>query len=231
MNRGTSVVGQVHGDLCSLPLVDLETQRLDLCQAAVAATDGACHALGHRHVGGGQVGVVRDEHRPGADGHRACRRMHPRLADVRAPRGVGPDGVPDAFELSRAHPRQILPLRQPSCLAVQIDGDLQLLPHLGAEAGGEIDRLRGGGVAQGHEGDHVGGAHPWMLALMAGEVYERRRHPHHPQHRIHERRPLTDERDHAAVVVGVLLDVEQRHPRFVLHLGHDAGDLRLVPAL
>jgi hypothetical protein len=40
-----------------------------------------------------------------------------------------------------------------------------------------------------------------------------------------------DKRDHAAVVVGVLLDVEQCHPWSVLYLGHDAGDLRLVPAL
>ena len=230
MDRGPSVVGQVDGDLGALPLADVEAQRLDLGQAAVAAADGACHPLGHRDVGGGQVGVVRDEHRPGADGHDACGRMHTRLADVWVPGGVGPDGVPDAFELPGTHPRKILALRQPSGLAVQVDGDLQLLPHPGAEPDGEIDRLLGGGVAQRHEGDHVGGAHPWMLALVVREVDESRRHPHHAQYRIHERRPLADERDHTAVVVGVLFDVDQRHPWSILRLGHDEGDLRLVPA-
>ena len=70
-----------------------------------------------------------------------------------------------------------------------------------------------------------------MLALVAGQVDERRRHTHHSQYCVHERRPLADKGDHAAVVVGVLLDVEQCDPWSVLHLGHDAGDLRLVPAL
>ena len=231
MDRGSPVVGQVHRHLGTLALVDLEAERLDLHQAAVAAAHGACDALCHRDVRGREVGVVRDQHGPGTDCHRTRRRVHPRLADVGAPRGIGRDGIADDFELSGAHPRQVLALGQPSSLAVEVDRDLQLLPYPGAERDGKIDRLLGGGVAQGHEWDHIGGAHPRVLTLVAVEVDERRRRPHHLQHRIHERRPLTDERDDAPVVVAVLLDVEQRHPWSVLHLGHDPGDLRLVPAL
>ena len=61
--------------------------------------------------------------------------------------GVGPDGVADGLELPGTNLRQILALRQPSGLTVQVDRDVQLVPHPGAERDGEIHRLLGAGVA------------------------------------------------------------------------------------
>ena len=187
--------------------------------------------FGHRDFGRGQIGVVGDEHRAGADGDHARARVHLRLADVRAPSGVGADGVADALELSRPHLGQVLALLDPGGLAVEVDGDFQFLPDPGAEVHGELDGLRGGGVAERHEGHDIGRPHARVLTLMGREVDERRGDFHHGQHGFCERRSLSDEGHHAAIVVGVLLHVEHGDPGYVARRCDDAGDLRLVAAL
>ena len=81
----------------------------------------------------------------------------------------------------------------------------------------------------GMNGNHVGRAHARMRALMPGQVDQLRRLAHAANGRFLNGFALADQRDHAAVVVGIHLAVEQIDAGH-LHGFDDGIDLGRVAA-
>ena len=117
-------------------------------------------------------------------------------------------------ELLEATPTDLLeltPLDSTGGLAVVVDGDVQLLPQARAEIVSQVDTHAHREIRKGNEGDHVGRAHPRMLATMVAQVDPLRRNGGARHRRIDRQRRLGDEGDDHAVVGGIGLDVD--HPR------------------
>ena len=135
--------------------------------------------------------------------------MHARLAEIRTPRRVGRNLIADAFELSAPDVLQPLPLRRRRRRFVEIHGNLKALPDFRADM-----PCHGNAVFNRHafnrdERHHVGGAHARMRTLMFGQVDQLRGLAYSADHRFLNRVAVADQRDHAAVVVGIHLAIKQ----------------------
>ncbi len=210
---------------------DLEPERLDLGQSAIAGSHGFGDLLRDRHVGRGKVGVVGNEDRPGANRHGASGGMDPGGSEIGGSGGVGRDRLPDPLELPLPHLREIGPLRASCGFRVEIDGDLELASDARGQAFGQVHRLVHGRGPQRHERDDIGGSHPGVFAVMLGQVDRPRRDLHHAKDRFQERLSFPHQADDGPIVVGVPLHVQHRYPRHLAGRGGDLFELHIVPPL
>ena len=75
-----------------------------------------------------------------------------------------------------------------------------------------------------HKRDDVRRPHARMLAPLNVEVDQFGSDLHHPEHGLEKRLPLADQADHAAIVVGIALDVENGHSRHLPRRSYDPFD-------
>ena len=160
-------------------------------------------------IGRIQENVVGDQKLARAHDGRARRRMHPRLAEVRLARRIGRNLRANSFKLPAPDVFQILPLRRSRRRLVQINRNLKSLPDLLAHMTRHGDAILDGHAINRNERHHVGRAHARMRALMLGQINQLRGLAHAANRRFLDRLPLADQRDHAAVVVGIHLAIEQ----------------------
>ena len=131
------------------------------------------------------------------------------LAEVRLARGVGGDLVADALELAAANVLKILPLGRRGRGFVKVNRNLKSPGDLGADVLGHGNAVFDGDAVNGDEGHHIGCTHARMRALMLGQVDQFRGFADAANRRFLNRFALADQRDDAAVVIGVHLAVEE----------------------
>ena len=135
-----------------------------------------------------------------------------------------------AFKLAAADVFEILPLGRGGGGLVQIDGNLVALPDFRAHVPRHGHAILKSDAVDGDEGNHVGRAQARVRALVTGEVDEFGGLADAANRRLLNRLALACQRDHAAVVVGIHLAIEQvdaGHPH-----GFDNGiDFGRVAAL
>jgi hypothetical protein len=132
-----------------------------------------------------------------------------RFAKVGQARGVGGDLVANALELAAANVFEVLPLGPRGGGFVEVDGNAVALPDLRAGVLGHGDAVFERDAVNGDERDHVGRAHAGMRALVPIQVDQLGGLAHAANGGFLNGLAVADQRDHAAVVVGVHLAVEQ----------------------
>ena len=115
-----------------------------------------------------------------------------------------------ALELALAAGSQVAALRTGGGVLIQEGGDLQLVPDALAQALGHLHALLNGHVlGLGDQGDHVGGAHALVLALVVVHVDALGGDLGQLEGDLLDGLGGADQGEHAAVVVAVGLGVEQ----------------------
>ena len=209
MDRRLLEVGQVHRDLRHA--AHQEARAFDEAQAAGREAHRLGDLLGDADIGGVQKDVIGDQRLARADDRRSRRRMHARLAEVRLALRLRGDLVADALELAAADIFQILPLRRRRGGLVKIDRNLVAAGDLRAHVLGHGHAIFNRHPVDGNEGNDVGGAHARMRAGVLRQVDQLGGLADAANRRLGDGLPLADERDDAAIVVGVHLPVEQIH--------------------
>ena len=211
----TPEVEEVHRDLgpgferiAALRLRDREPVGLDLGQPAAGLPDPAGDPLRELDVVGVEVDVPGDEERPGADGDRPGRRMHPGRPEVRLAAVLGDLGL-QALVLAATDVGELHPIGPPRRPGVEVDRQVEALGDAGAEAPGELDRLVHRRVPERDERDDVDRADPGVLArvLVHVDVADGGRDERLEGGRDRARR--TRDREDGAVVAGVARPVEE----------------------
>ena len=219
---GVLVVDHVHGHLGDAPVLHHEAHGLAAAEAAGGAADDLGDLLGDLHVGGGQVDVEGHQRHAGADGGDAGGGVNLPLAEVGSPVGLE-QLLRHTLELALAAGGQVAALGPGGGVLIQEGGYLQLVPDALAQAAGQLHALLHGHVlGLGDEGDHVGGAHALVLALVLGHVDDLGGLLSELKGDLLDGVDIADEGEHAAVVVAVGLGVEEgaaRHALGDLHQG------------
>ena len=115
-----------------------------------------------------------------------------------------------ALKLALAAGGQVAALGAGGGVLIQEGGDLQLVPNALAQPLGQLHALLHGHIlGLGDEGDHVGGAHALVLALVLGHVDDLGGLLGELEGDLLNGVDIADEGEHAAVVVAVGLGVEQ----------------------
>ena len=125
-----------------------------------------------------------------------------------------------ALELALAAGSQVAALGTGSGVLIQEGGNLQLVPDPLGNALGQLHALLNSHVlGLGHEGDNVGGAHALVLALVLVHVDALGGHLGQAESHLFDGAQLTNQGEHAAVVVAVGLGIKQGAA------GHAVGSL------
>ncbi len=135
--------------------------------------------------------------------------MQPRFAEVRQSRGIGRNLVAHALELATPDVLQILPLGPRGRRLIQVHGNLVAFPYLLAHVPRHGYAIFQRNAFDGDERDHVARPKPRVRPLVLGEVDEFARLADSADGGLGHRVALTDQRNDAAVVVGVHLAIEQ----------------------
>ena len=130
------------------------------------------------------------------------------LAEVRGPLGLQ-KLFGHALELAFAAGGQIPALGPGGAVLIEEGGDLQLVPDPLAQAAAHVDALLNANVHLGHEGDHVGGAHALVFAVVLGHVDDLGRGLGQLEGHLLDGLRGADEGEHAAVVVAVGLGIKE----------------------
>ena len=200
-------VGKVHRDLGQT--AHQEACTLHKAHAAVREAHCLGDLLGDVDVGRVEEDVISDEKFARAHHRGACRGMHAGLAKVRTARGVGRDLGADAFELAAADILQPLSFRSPRCGFVEIHGNLEALPYLFANVVRHGHAIFDSDAVDGDERNYIGCPHAGMRAGMSVQVDEFRGLTDAADGGFLNRFALADQSNHAAIVVGVHLAVQQ----------------------
>jgi hypothetical protein len=96
--------------------------------------------------------------------------MHSGLAEVWPAIRARGYFIAYAFELAFAQIGQVLSLWASGRPLVQVDWDTQLAPEPLAAFARQLNAIFHGDAQYGHEWDHIGCPHSWMLAAMLIEV-------------------------------------------------------------
>ena len=119
------------------------------------------------------------------------------------------DQLAQALELRPADVGQRLAFGPQRGARIEVDGHLEALRDMLAEAARERDTLVHRRLAQRNEGDHVDGANARVLAFMAAHVDLRNRLGHGQLHRPRDGRFLPGKGQHAPIVIAVGRPIEQ----------------------
>ena len=187
-------------------------------------------ALGEVDVARLEVDVEGDEEGSGADGDGAGAGVHACGAEVGLTAEMRDVGL-EALVLGLADIRQDDPLRARGGLGVEVDGQVEALRDVGAEATGELDALVHRRLAERHEGDDVDGADARVLALVLLHVDLRDGDLDGTLHRHGDRLGLAGEGQHAAIVVDVRRPIEEVDVRCRGHDSRQGIDDLGAPAL
>ena len=135
--------------------------------------------------------------------------MHARLSEVGLARRVGGNLVANSLELAAANVLQVLPLGRRRCGFVEINGNLEALPNYCSHVPGHGHAIFNRHAVDGDEGNYVCRSHARVRALVAGEVDQLGGLADAANCRLRDGFALANQRDHAAVVVGIHLPVEE----------------------
>ena len=137
--------------------------------------------------------------------------MYSRIAEVRPPCRIRRDLGTDAFKLPAANIFQVLALRSCCGGLVEINRNLITLPNLGANLPRHGHTIFDAHAFDGNKGNHVRCAHARMRSPVNVQIDQFGRLAHAAYRRFLKRLALAHQRDHAAVMVGVHLAIEQVH--------------------
>src|SRR5215210_6029430 len=135
--------------------------------------------------------------------------MHGRRTEVRCALWRPAYVILQTLELSTSHVGEVLAIGTRRGALVEEDGNLQLAADALAELACEGDAVLHRRPLEGNERDDVGGAHPWMLTGVRGEVYPVYGLSDAGKSRFGDDLHRRDEGDDAAVVARVGAGVEQ----------------------
>ena len=135
--------------------------------------------------------------------------MHAQFSKVRAARGIGGNLVANPLELPAPDVFQIRALGRGRRGFVQVHGDLEALPDLLAYMTRHSDAVFDRDAVDRDERHNVGSTHARMGALVLGQIDEFGGFADPANGRFLDGLTLADKRDHAAVVVGVHLSIQE----------------------
>src|SRR4030088_2779526 len=137
--------------------------------------------------------------------------MHTGIAVVRLARRIRRVLCAIAFDRAATDIFQILPLRRRRCRFIEINRNLVTLPDLLTDVAGHGHAIFNGDTVDGNERHDVRCSHTWVRALMFRQVDELGGLANSADSGLLNGLALADQRDDAAVVVGVHFAVEQVH--------------------
>ena len=137
--------------------------------------------------------------------------------EVRHALGVLADHFAQALELALAHLGQVLAVVEFGGAVVKVNGDIEFAADALAGLLGQRYAVLYRGIHDRDERGHVRGAHAGMFPFMVVEVYELGGLFGNREHGVGGGLHRGHEGEHGAVVVGVLLHVEDEHA------GHGPG--------
>ena len=149
------------------------------------------------------------QERTRADG-RSTRRSEPLRAEVGRAVGIGRDGVAKALELALPDVGQANALRPARRSCIQVDGDRKFRADALAQLIRKLDAGVHACLTYRHERDHVGRAHPRVLAVMLGQVDQRGGTFDAPKRRLGDGVRPPHEGQHHPIVDAVGVQVEHR---------------------
>ena len=155
--------------------------------------------------------------------------MHTHFSEVGAAGGVGRDLVADAFELSAADVLEVGALRRSGRGFVKIHGNLKALPDLLTHVAGHCHTIFDGDAINRNERDDIGCTHARVRPLVLRQVDEFSGFANAANGGFLDGLAFADQRDHATVVIGVHLAIEQVNA-VDLHGFGNGVNLRLVAA-
>src|SRR5208282_2630159 len=140
------------------------------------------------------------------------RRMHAGLAEIRLARGIGLYFGTYAFELTAADILQVLPFGRGRGGFVKIDRDLEAFRNLGADVARHGDAVFNRHTIDRNKGHDIGCSHARVRTLVFREIDQLGGLPYPANGGFLNGFTLADQGDHAAVVVGIHLAVEEIDP-------------------
>ena len=230
VDRRSGVIGQVHGDLGLIPILQGNAQRLHEVQAAADVADPQGDLPGDLRVWRVQIDVETDQGHPGADGGGASGGVDGIRAEVRLPHGVL-HFLPQPLELPLSNVGQIHPVGGGGRFFIQVEGLPIPLRRQPGHLPGQPVRILNGAVPDRNKRDHIHTADAGVLPLMAVHVDQLHRAAHRLHHGLLQGLRLTQDRDNAAVVVRVDGVVQQLDPGPGPKCVHNLLDLFQVPPL
>ena len=230
LERCPVVVDHVHRDLHEAPFGECEAFRADRRESAVALPDRLRDAFRDPDVGRPKVHIPRDQDRPGPDDARAGGRVQARGAEIRLPVRVRLDIDLEAFVFAAPHVREGAPVGPGCGRLVQVDGDVEFVRDPLADGARQGDAILHRHARDRDERKDIEGAHTRMLAAMRVHVDPLDRRGRSSKCRFGHRPPVSDERDHGAVVVRVHLDVQDPRSGDGRDRGPERIDDVLAPA-
>ncbi len=144
--------------------------------------------------------------------------MAHRIAAIRLALGCGSHLFKQGFKLAAANVLEVHAVGPPGGRFIVVDRDLQLAPDPLAQTLGELYAVLQRHSLDRDERHNVRGADARVRAPMHREIDERNRRFHAAESGFGNGRGRAHEGQHAAIVVGIRLAVEQYH----LGHGHDA---------
>ncbi len=135
--------------------------------------------------------------------------MYARLAEIGLARGISRNVGADPLELTAANVFQILAFGRGRSGFVKIDRNLEALRDLGPHMARHGYAVFDGDAVNRDKRHDIGRAHARVRALMFGEIDQLGGLPYSANRGFLNGLALADQRNHAAVVVGIHLAVEQ----------------------
>ena len=229
LHRRRLIIRQHRRDLHLLARREFDLLAAHGRKAAARCAQALGDVLAHGHVGDVEVEVEIHDLLPGAAGDRAGGRMNVIGSEIGAARFVLADQLLETLELPFAHVREILSFGPPRRVIVEIHRYVQLASDALAQLLRQLDALLDSHAGDRNKRDHIDGAHARVLALMDVQVDQLRRFLGDAEARLHARVGRADEREDAAMMIGVRLDVQNRHPGRLRRVD-DRLNLSLIPA-
>jgi hypothetical protein len=140
--------------------------------------------------------------------------VHAGLAEIGLARPVGGNLVANSLELTAPHIFKILSFGHGRGGLVEVHRNSVALRNFRSHVPSHDHAVFQRDAVNGNEGNHVGGTHAGVRALVAGQVDQLGGLSHAANRGLLDGLPFANQRNHRAVVVGIHLAVEQE----------DAGD-------
>lgn len=208
VGRGGFVVGQVDGHLGNAFGGQCEAEGADAGEAAIGFANRPGDGFGEFEVVGLEFDVPGDENLAGADGDGAGGGVEFGLAEVGKAVDIGVDRHFEFFKADLADVGEGAALREDGGFAVEIDGNPEAVPDLGADGVGDPAALDDSDAAKGNEGNHIGGADAGMHAVLIVQVDQLRGDADRAHGGFADLFGSAGECDDAAVVIGVAIDIQ-----------------------
>src|SRR5262249_52288445 len=135
--------------------------------------------------------------------------MQRSLAEVRLPLRIGSNLVAYALKLPATNVLEVLPLRPVCRSLVEIDWNLVAAPNLLADLPRNGDAILEPHALNRNERDYVGGAKSGMRSLMLIQIDQLGCFSHATDRSFGDGFAIANQSDHAAIVIGIHLSIEQ----------------------